>query len=197
MKKRIKHTPFYLERYGFGVHIHILMAQIPDAVYYLSSLVSQRTIQMTDSIKNPSIDFRILLLSQLPLPAPAQSILQRDYIDSGKGDVIQWSMSASAVWRWERWRLLLLWSVYVFMWILFTKAAVCIDAHMDFCDCALCVRHAPGDDMHGLRVLRARHWLSGTVEPLVCLHWSEEGFYGGAIGREREAGGVTNNNDGW
>lgn len=107
MKKSIKHTRFYSERYGFGVRVHILLAQVPDAVYSLSSLVSQHTIQMTDSIKNPSIDFRILLLSQLPLPAPAQSILQRDYIDSGKGDAIQWSMSASAVWRWESWRLLL------------------------------------------------------------------------------------------
>jgi len=27
----------------------------------------------------------------------------------------------------------------------------------------------------GLGVLRGRHRLSGAVEPLVCLHWWEEG----------------------
>lgn len=183
MKKSIKHTRFYSERYGFGVRVHILLAQVPDAVYSLSSLVSQRTIQMTDSIKNPSIDFRILLLSQLPLPAPAQSILQRDYIDSGKGDVIQWSMSASAVWRWESWRLLLL------------KGDICVCLHVNSghqgCSlygflwlcivCEACVRgwHAWPQGAEGQTLIIS------TMEPLVCLHWSEEGFYGGAIGRER------------
>lgn len=59
---------------------------------------------MTDSIKNPSIDFRVLLLSLLPLSGPAKSILHRGRIDSGKGVVIWRSMSASAVWRREGWR---------------------------------------------------------------------------------------------
>lgn len=30
----------------------------------------------------------------------------------------------------------------------------------------------------GLGVLRGRHRLSGAVEPLVCLHWWEEGWAG-------------------
>lgn len=51
--------------------------------------------------KNPSMDFRLLLpprcplSSPLPLSAPAQSIQCGDFIDSGKGVVIQQSMSVS------------------------------------------------------------------------------------------------------
>lgn len=62
-------------------------------------------------VKNPSMDFRVLLLtttttttpSPLPLFAPAKSILCRDFIDSGKGVVIQQSMSVSVQWK-EGWR---------------------------------------------------------------------------------------------
>lgn len=59
---------------------------------------------------------------------------------------------------------------------------------MDFCDCALCVQHALEAEKHGLRVLKGRHRISGTVESLVCLHWLEEDFYDGAGGLNTNAG---------
>lgn len=52
----------------------------------------------------------------------------------------------------------------------------------------------------GLRVQRGRHRLSGAVEPLVCLHWWEEGrlelLWLGATERERDRPGGLNGNGG-
>lgn len=78
-------------------------AVISNAVCSVSCLISLHTIKMTDSIKNQSMDFRVLL-SPLPLSSSAKSIAQRDFIDSDKGVRIQQSMSVSAMWRKEEMR---------------------------------------------------------------------------------------------
>lgn len=177
-------SSFFLKK----INISIFTAQTPDAVCSLSCLVSQHTMQITDSIRNLSIDFRVLLLSRLPLSGPAESILHRDHIDSGGGVVIQRSMSASAAWRRLGCRssrevaVFVCVCVCVFMWILFRKHTVSIDAHMDFYDC-VSVQHAWEAEIHSLRVLKGRHWLSGAVESLVCLHWLGEDFCG-AVGEK-------------
>lgn len=166
------------------INISIFNAQTPDAFCSLSRLVSQHTMQITDSIRNLSIDFWVLLLSRLPLPGPAESMLHRDHIDSGKGVAIRRSMSASAAWtrlgcRSSRKRLYSFARVCVSSCqFLFRKHTVSIDAHMDFYGC-VSMQHAWEAEMHSLRVLKGRHRLSGAVESLVCLHWSGEDFCGG------------------
>ena len=62
------------------------------------------------------------------------------------------------------------------------------------CDCAfVCVSGifiGAEEAGPGLGVLRGRHRLPGAVEPLVCLHWWEEGWAGLLAGgyTERETG---------
>lgn len=171
------------------------MQKILDAVYFLSFLVSQHLIQMTDSIKNPFIDFRFLLLSRLPLSAPAKSIRHQGYIDSGKGGCD--SMVNVCICSVEmRERVVALdWGKYqcVVMWTLFSRQTVSIDAQMDVCERAFCIKHASG-----LTYMASGCWGADIDYQVLWSHWSvSTGRKVSIVGRERGWGVGLNTNAGW